>query len=145
MDSDTRSPKHTPRLSSNGRVTVIAKGPLMTATNKLTVDQDDLNWLIAQLEAWPERAHPGRTTNVEFLMKTAAHALRHRQQAEARAERLVAALSKAAERFREYEYSHAAKGSIDGDAKARRNCEMAEMCEIALTAYRSASTMRDTK
>jgi hypothetical protein len=30
-------------------------------------------------------------------------------------EGLIAALSKAAERFREYEYSHAAKGSIDGD------------------------------
>lgn len=63
-----------------------------------------------------------------------------RMQERVRAEGLIAALSKAAERFREYEYSHAAKGSIDGDAKARRNCEMAEMCEIALTAYRSDKT-----
>jgi len=44
----------------------------------------------------------------------------------------VEALTKAAERFREYETSHMRKGSIDGDMKARRNCEMAEMCEAAI-------------
>lgn len=46
--------------------------------------------------------------------------------------RLKEALAKCASRFREYETSHAAKGSVDGDAKARRNAEMAEMCEVAL-------------
>src|SRR5258706_13483792 len=44
-------------------------------------------------------------------------------------DRLRAGLKAAAERFREYEASHAAKGNLDGDAKARRNAEMAEMCE----------------
>lgn len=35
----------------------------------------------------------------------------------------------AAAKFREYEALHAAKGSIDGDLKARTNAEMAEMLE----------------
>ena len=43
------------------------------------------------------------------------------------------ALRAAAAKFREYERLHMAKGSIDGDAKARANCEMAEMCETALS------------
>ncbi len=45
--------------------------------------------------------------------------------------RLLGIIKNCAQRFREYEASHAAKGSIDGDAKARRNGEMAEMCERA--------------
>jgi len=57
---------------------------------------------------------------------------RHRLQTEARMAAAVEALTKAAERFREYETSHMRKGSIDGDMKARRNCEMAEMCEAAI-------------
>lgn len=37
-----------------------------------------------------------------------------------------------AERFREYEAIHMAKGSIEGDAKARSNASMAELCENVL-------------
>ncbi len=55
---------------------------------------------------------------------------------EARAQALVDALTASALRFREYEASHAAKGNLDGDAKARRNCEMAEQCEQALATWR---------
>ncbi len=55
---------------------------------------------------------------------------------EARAQGLVDALTASALRFREYEASHAAKGNLDGDAKARRNCEMAEQCEQALATWR---------
>jgi len=38
----------------------------------------DINadWLIAQLEAWPKRVDPEKTTNIEFLMKSAAGALK---------------------------------------------------------------------
>ena len=61
---------------------------------------------------------------------------RHRQATEARAQGLVEALTASALRFREYEASHAAKGNLDGDAKARRNCEMAEQCEQALATWR---------
>ncbi len=50
---------------------------------------------------------------------------------EAENARLLGIINNCAQRFREYEASHAAKGSIDGDAKARRNGEMAEMCERA--------------
>jgi len=58
------------------------------------------------------------------------------QATEARAQGLVEALTASALRFREYEASHAAKGNLDGDAKARRNCEMAEQCEQALATWR---------
>lgn len=58
------------------------------------------------------------------------------QATEARAQGLVDALTASALRFREYEVSHAAKGNLDGDAKARRNCEMAEQCEQALATWR---------
>ena len=58
------------------------------------------------------------------------------QATEARAQGLVDALTASALRFREYEASHAAKGNLDGDAKARRNCEMAEQCEQALATWR---------
>lgn len=58
------------------------------------------------------------------------------QATEARAQALVDALTASALRFREYEASHAAKGNLDGDAKARRNCEMAEQCEQALATWR---------
>ena len=61
---------------------------------------------------------------------------RHRRATEARAQGLVEALTASALRFREYEASHAAKGNLDGDAKARRNCEMAEQCEQALATWR---------
>lgn len=61
---------------------------------------------------------------------------KHRQATEARAQGLVDALTASALRFREYEASHAAKGNLDGDAKARRNCEMAEQCEQALATWR---------
>lgn len=58
------------------------------------------------------------------------------QATEARAQALVDALTASALRFREYEASHAAKGNLDGDAKARRNCEMAEQCEQSLATWR---------
>lgn len=58
------------------------------------------------------------------------------QETETRAQGLVDALTASALRFREYEASHAAKGNLDGDAKARRNCEMAEQCEQALATWR---------
>ena len=60
----------------------------------------------------------------------------HRRATEASAQGLVEALTASALRFREYEASHAAKGNLDGDAKARRNCEMAEQCEQALATWR---------
>lgn len=42
------------------------------------------------------------------------------------------ALDAAARTFREYERHHCEKKTLDGDAKARRNAQMAEMCEKAL-------------
>lgn len=37
---------------------------------------NDMAWLIAQLACWPTRVDPSCTTNVRFLMVSAAHALR---------------------------------------------------------------------
>ena len=54
----------------------------------------------------------------------------------ARLEGLERAAREAAAWFREYEALHAAKGSIDGDAKARTNAQRAERIEAAL-AYAS--------
>lgn len=45
---------------------------------------------------------------------------------------LLAACIKAAAKFRHYEDLHAAKGSLDGDAKARANAEMAEEIEAVI-------------
>ena len=50
------------------------------------------------------------------------------------------ALEKARDQFRLYETLHAAKGSLDGDAKARTNCEFAEMCDRALSQPSPASS-----
>jgi selenocysteine lyase/cysteine desulfurase len=33
-------------------------------------------WLVEQLEQWPTRVHPERTTNIEYLMKEAAKRIR---------------------------------------------------------------------
>ncbi len=32
----------------------------------------DLEWLVEQLARWPERAHSEKTTNIRFLMQSAA-------------------------------------------------------------------------
>lgn len=53
-------------------------------------------------------------------------------------EQMRAALSQAAEWFEDYERQHAAKGSIDGDAKARVNAERAAACRLAAGAEREA-------
>lgn len=58
---------------------------------------------------------------------------------QARVAELEAALTKAAEQFRWYKHLHAAKASEDGYAKARRNAEMAEMCETALAGQPAAA------
>jgi hypothetical protein len=34
------------------------------------------DWLVQQLEAWPKRVDPELTTNIEFLMKSAAERIR---------------------------------------------------------------------
>lgn len=36
----------------------------------------DRRWLLAQLEAWPDRIDPSRTTSIEYLMKSAAQHIR---------------------------------------------------------------------
>jgi hypothetical protein len=38
------------------------------------VAEDD--WLVRQLEAWPTRVDPEKTTNIEYLMKAAAGRIR---------------------------------------------------------------------
>lgn len=50
----------------------------------------------------------------------------------------IAALTASASKFREYETLHAAKGNLGGDAKARANCEMAELCERAIAEINSS-------
>lgn len=45
----------------------------MTKTEPELTDED---WLVQQLEAWPTRVDPEKTTNIEFLMKEAAKRLR---------------------------------------------------------------------
>lgn len=42
---------------------------------------DDMAWLIAQLACWPTRVDPSCTTNIRFLMVSAAVALRARAEA----------------------------------------------------------------
>jgi len=37
--------------------------------------------------------------------------------------------------FRDYERHHTAKGNLDGDSKARRNAELAELCEAAVATF----------
>jgi hypothetical protein len=37
---------------------------------------DEADWLVRQLEAWPNRIDPEKTTNIEYLMKEAAKRLR---------------------------------------------------------------------
>lgn len=39
-------------------------------------DDADMAWLIAQLACWPNRVDPSCTTNIRFLMVSAAAALR---------------------------------------------------------------------
>lgn len=51
---------------------------------------------------------------------------------------LYEAVRKAAARFREYETLHAAKGSLEGDAKARANAEFAARMEAALAKAEAA-------
>lgn len=45
---------------------------------------------------------------------------------------LLEVAQEAAAMFRYYERLHMEKGTVDGDAKARRNAEMAEKCEAAI-------------
>jgi hypothetical protein len=45
--------------------------------------------------------------------------------------------------FREYETSHAAKGSIEGDWKARRNAERAEFVEALISAVPPAPSVSE--
>ncbi len=40
--------------------------------------EQDMAWLIAQLACWPTRVDPDCTTNIRFLMVSAAAALRAR-------------------------------------------------------------------
>lgn len=47
-------------------------------------------------------------------------------------DQMVSTIKACATRFREYEQSHLEKGTVDGDMKARRNAQMAEMCEEVL-------------
>lgn len=44
--------------------------------NTLPADGVESNWLLDQLEQWPKRVHPERTTNIEYLMKSAAERIR---------------------------------------------------------------------
>lgn len=52
---------------------------------------------------------------------------------QAHIEMLRGALTASAAKFREYEQLHMAKGSIDGDVKARTNAQMAELCEATIS------------
>jgi hypothetical protein len=61
----------------------------------------------------------------------------------AAAPKMYAALERAAERFREYEMLHFAKGTPEGLEKAARNLEMARDCEDALSAARGETTPSD--
>lgn len=60
----------------------------MTQPN-LIADARERGWLVEQLAAWPTRVDPEKTTNIEYLMKSAAAALRDERE---RNERLAAAL-----------------------------------------------------
>jgi len=51
---------------------------------------------------------------------------------------MIGALEKASRRFHEYEAGHAEKGTVDGDKKARRNAEMAELIDTALSTVPAA-------
>lgn len=44
----------------------------------------------------------------------------------------IEALKECALIFRGYELHHMQKGNIEGDVKARRNCEYAEKCEALI-------------
>lgn len=52
---------------------------------------------------------------------------------------LVTALSTCAQTFREYEAGHAAKGTDEGNAKAERNGELADMAEAVLAKVADAA------
>ncbi|WP_030538381.1 hypothetical protein [Sphingobium sp. DC-2] len=43
-------------------------------------DEQDMAWLIAQLACWPTRVDPDCTTNIRFLMVSAAASLRASQE-----------------------------------------------------------------
>ncbi len=60
---------------------------LLALADKAIADDDDhldapgpndIAWLIAQLACWPKRVDPSCTTNIRFLMVSAAAALRAR-------------------------------------------------------------------
>ena len=99
-------------------------------------DRDAAAWALDRApnsQTWETLTAAHRTPDQIWQANRVAQAFaRHRLATEARMAAAVEALTKAAERFREYETSHMRKGSIDGDMKARRNCEMAEMCEAAI-------------
>lgn len=63
----------------------MSEGELLAMADKAIRDDDDhleppngedLAWLIAQLACWPTRVDPSCTTNIRFLMVSAAAALR---------------------------------------------------------------------
>lgn len=61
-----------------------------------------------------------------------------RDKARARVAELEAVVRSAGNQFRDYQAQHRAKGTLDGDVKAITNGELADMCEVALSAPKPA-------
>lgn len=104
----------------------------------LGAGDETMNDLVAALRSY--RVHTNTDSGVREMIWHMGKAADHIDTQSATIARLEAEnaqmreLVKAcAERFREYETSHATKGNIDGDVKARRNAKMAELCEAALS------------
>lgn len=112
----------------------------MTAPDKLTVEQvgrenaDDLSWFIRNAD----RSNPCAfiNTNPTYFADECATYFSHRQQAEARAEGLMAALES-------IKWKSADRDNMEFSARITF-CQM-DGIRDALTAYRSGKTIKDTK
>jgi hypothetical protein len=56
--------------------TTRATQPEAALREALACVDGDAEWLCNQLEQWPTRVHPERTTNISYLMKSAAKVIR---------------------------------------------------------------------
>ena len=53
-----------------------APAPDALAEGRNPMVDPEINWLVHQLEAWPTRVDPERTTNIQYLMTAAAKLIR---------------------------------------------------------------------
>jgi hypothetical protein len=109
----------------------------MTRQAQVSDDAVERGDLIKRLLVEADRYERGRGAPMARLLREAVAAL-SATNSEAVSE-LVEALTKCRDKFREYEQLHRLKNTVEGTAKAKRNSEMADMCDAAIDAAKLGS------